>query len=147
MEGGKNMKNVERYPVGFKIKWQNSLKGKGRRKDMKKVNIVIMEEVTKRLGIEIKEYSYLLNEQNDLSVRGGLYIKENFKVLKKCNLHIEADLLDANNNILLSMRDWTSRQIAFSGYGAFCLSYSSIERCFDVEELDTIRLYANWYKE
>lgn len=38
---------------------------------MKKINLVVMEEIEERLKIEIKEFSYFMNEQNDLTVLEG----------------------------------------------------------------------------
>ena len=110
---------------------------------MKQKNILITyrDEVNEKMKVTIKGVSHFLNNDNDLYVHGGIWIKEGYVDIVNHHMVVKGDVLNCNGRILYTLRDWSDKRLEESGYDAFELYCSSINRFLEVKEISEVKVY------
>lgn len=111
---------------------------------MHKIDLLVNND---EMNVDIKDMFYYLSDANDIYVRGKICAKDGYMDLNKTDLIIKGDILDREGNILLTIKDWTSKIIKPHIYDLFDLSCCAIHRFIDIHSIAAIKIYPVYEEE
>lgn len=103
------------------------------------ISIEIHERTCVKTRVTIKNVSYYLNENNDISVHGNVEAMEDYR--NSGELIIMADLCDKEGHTLYTLKNYGGIRFYPTGFYSFYLNCCSINRFFDLKKFHMIRIY------
>ena len=108
---------------------------------MKKVELLVKQDLFDKIGVTIGQLHYNIDKNNDFSLCGS--VSSDNEKLEGYLLYLRANLCDEEGGILFVNKSYSGIGFEMVNYDAFSISCSDFTRFFDIDKLYHIEIYPN----
>lgn len=112
---------------------------------MRKIELIVKQELFDKIGVEIGQLHYELDKDNNFMLCGS--VRSDNGKLAGCLLYLRANLCNEKGEILYIDKSYSGISLEMVNYDTFSMYCFNLSRFFDIEQLHHVEVYPNVRKE